>query len=469
MKLNNEDLVKEFSIDKIGTVFHYQNKVLRAIKKKFEQNINDLLNCGLIDELVNKKLFPKTWKTAYIIDGFSLVLEHENLKNWNYAYEWSFNMLKDAALTTIKINKISNKYGYELFDCHCSNVIFQNNNPIYTDLGSFQKTNNIKVWSAKRIFLPSYYIPLKLYSIGYIKLANNIFLGIEYFSEEEFLMMKNSFLKLLGRNFISRMHKIEKGLDILFTRDEETIAKKIKNKGSIYTTLALFLKKHFEFLAFNNNKARILIEKLKPYKSNSLWGNYHDDVNPNESKRFNRILEIINSFHDVETVLEFAANQGKLSSYLIKKGEIKNIIATDYDENAVNKMYLENKNTKNFLSLLINFANPKGRSFDKKLQNRLSADVCIALAITHHLILSQNYDIEYIFQTISKYAKKYVLIEFMPEGLYSINQLTTPEVPKYYNTKWFKEKFLKYYDHVLDEKLAFNRHLFVGKIKERTL
>ena len=463
MKLELNEIKKiNFSIDEIGAIFYYGDKVLRAIKNTSKTNVMELLECGLIKELEEKKLFPRTIITDHEIDGFSIVLEHERIENWNYSYEWSFSMLKKVALVAVEINEIANKYGYELSDCHASNLIFNYGHPMYIDLGSFKKTNNTKVWSGKKIFYLSYYVPLKLSSLGFINSAKNITLSVEYFDKAEFLKM---IYPSLHRKIILNFGSISNKVDSILSSSENKIKEKLGKRQKHYVLIALFIKKNFTFLSFNNKKAKKLITSLEPYEADTIWGAYHNQVNPKTSKRFNRVVEIINSFEGVSSVIEFAANQGKLSSYLLENSKIKSAIVTDYDRNAVETMYHANQNKKNFLPLLINFVKPEGRALDKKLEERLRADISISLAVTHHLLLTQNYDIEYILSTIKKFTKKYVLIEFMPEGLYGGDFSTTPKIPSHYHMKWFKENFMKYFDLILDEKVDFNRHLFVGKVR----
>jgi len=468
MKLNVRNIKKiNYSVDEIGTIYFFENKVLRAIKEEYKSYIVDLLSSGLIDELVKNNLFPKTWISSYEIEGYSIILEHEKLSNWNYSHEWSFDMLKDVALMVIEVNNISNKYGYELFDCHRSNAIFNYNCPIYVDLGSFKKTNNTNVWIAKDIFYKSYYIPLKLYSNGYSKSARNILLSVEYFDKTEFRRINNPIIGLVGYRALKKIEFIQKVFDWVFVTDINIIKERLKNRSSIYTLIAKFIKKYFYFLSFNSDVAKELIDNLKNYKLNSMWENYHDEVDANESKRFNRVAEIINSFDNVNSIMEFAANQGKLSSYLLDYSVIQKAIVTDYDINAVNTMYLNNKDRDNFLPLLIDFVKPEGRRFDNSIEERFSADITIALAVTHHLLLTQKYDISYIFEVISKFTNKYILIEFMPIGLFGGDMENTPKTPEFYTVEWFKENFLKYFDYILDEELEYNRHLFVGKRKNK--
>ena len=89
----------------------------------------------------------------------------------------------------------------------------------------------------------------------------------------------------------------------------------------------------------------------------------------------------------------------------------------------------------------------------------------MALALTHHLILSHNIDIDYIFKSMRALTTKYIIIEFMPLGLYDGKTPTTPKVPPYYTAQWFRNNFEKYFFLITDEQLEVNRHLFVGKAK----
>lgn len=67
---------------------------------------------------------------------------------------------------------------------------------------------------------------------------------------------------------------------------------------------------------------------------------------------------------------------------------------------------------------------------------RLGADIVIALAVTHHLILTQKVKLDTIVELLYSYSKRYVIVEFMPLGLWS-EGATDVEVPDWYNLDWF--------------------------------
>ena len=94
---------------------------------------------------------------------------------------------------------------------------------------------------------------------------------------------------------------------------------------------------------------------------------------------------------------------------------------------------------------------------------RFASDVVIALALTHHLILRHDIRIDIIFEMFAKYTKKYILVEFMPLGLWDGKY--APPLPAWYSIDYFRRAFEKYYNIILEEQLEKNRILFFGKIK----
>lgn len=449
------------SIDEVGELFFYENSVFRAINDAYIPQVKEMFDNGLMEELTSKKLFPKTWISDVEIAGYSLVLEHENITNWNYAYEWSFDMLKDAALLVLEINQIANKYAYQLMDGHASNVVFNMNKAQYIDFGSFvsfdKKSNSS--WESYTVFYVQFYIPLYLWSKSYPDVARNIFLMRDYFSEKEFFKLKYPLTSFFVGKHFSKLKKIK----TLSLNSEGEIRKKIPKgyKQSIALVLAKLLKSRFSATKLKNKISNF----TKPQEP-SMWNDYHNTIEPKTNKRFLRVIQIIKNLKDAETLVELGSNQGKFASLISEETQIKKIIATDYDKEAVNIMYLNTKNKANFLVLLFDMVRTIGRKCDKDIKERIKSDIVISLAVTHHLILTQKIPIDYIFETMKSLSNKYIIVEFMPIGLYGGDLEKVPALPDYYNLAWFKANFTKHFELILDEKLELNRHVFVGKIKK---
>ena len=466
-KLKREELkTLEISIDQVCTLFFYGDRVIRGVHKDYIAQVKDMFSGGMLDELISKKLFVKTWISDLEIEGFDLVIEHENIKYWNYPYEWSFSMLRDAAMTVLDGNEVANKYGYELFDVHAFNVVFKMAQPIYVDFGSFIKVDerNGKSWSGFNNFYNSFYMPLYLYNKGFSDLSNSIYLHYGLFSDRDLFLLRNKHVTLLGKKLTSLIFKINNSKRRLAAaRYSRVIEKYGKHK---HIDKLLKFKKLFQN-RYTIRHARNLIKTVSKSHIDSYWKNYHDDKNPSKDKRFLRITKIINKeLADANTLIELAANQGKFADYVLENTQINRVIATDYDKNALDKIYLNNRFSEEVLPLLYDFVRPNNRTNTNKISNRINADIVMALAVTHHLILTQDISIDHIFNVLESLATKYVIIEFMPLGLYSGDMDNIPPVPEYYNLEWFKTNFSKRFDYILDEELDINRHVFVGRIKK---
>ena len=88
----------------------------------------------MIESLVSNGRFPESRITDYSLDGYGLVIEHENIYPVTYPYEWTFELLKDAALAVLETNLIAQRYGYETVDAHGFNVLFDGSKLKFIDL-----------------------------------------------------------------------------------------------------------------------------------------------------------------------------------------------------------------------------------------------------------------------------------------------------------------------------------------------
>lgn len=444
------------NMDKMGEVVFYDNKVLRVIKDDYVNQVVEMFECGFIEEIIKKKLFPETRVSDINVQDYKLTIEHEKILHWNYPYEWSFDMLKDAALVVLEVNNIAFKYGYEILDGHAYNVVFNFNKPYYIDMGSFGKVKESSDISKQgyEIFYSQFYIPLYLWSRGYPDIARSIYLNRSSIDNYEFFKIKYKFFE---SRFFYEVYNIVKKLSIT---EDASINLKVKNK--YLRSIALKIKSSFkaDYKYFNNK-----IDKLESPKKNSTWKHYHTDVTPEKNKRFQRIKDIIIGLNNVNSLLDLASNQGKFAEYIYNNTEIDEVIATDYDKEAVNLMYLRFKsNDTKILPILSDVVRPNARQKDDSKELRVKSDLVVALAITHHLVLTQSIPLDYIFKTFSSYSNKYVIIEFMPLGLYFGNLNDIPELPKNYNYSWFKSGFTKYFKIIHEESIDINRYIFVGEI-----
>jgi hypothetical protein len=469
-------------MDDFGRVFFKSGRVFRAIHNDKKDYCLTLLQSQLFNELSEKKLIPKTTIANFKIDDFELVLEHEKLLQ-TFQHEWTFSMIQNVALTILQINTICGKYGYELKDAHMFNVLFRGTQPVWVDLGSISPKGENKNWIAYEDFLMAVIVPLLFWSENQIfiarKLLESIFYGITTIPAESIL--ESGLLKLLKfkketyrfklRSFtILETEERNKFLQIV-TEETKSVIKKITGRNiSIfsYNTNYRPIKNLSDIIDKNDIDDFVL--KIPRPSINSLWNGYHKSYFSNGetifySSRFKRILEIIRESKNIDSLIDLAGNEGLLSKLLITELPETKIILADYDQNAIDNAYnnFRKHNCENVTTLLLNLMyTPDMEGTSKRLQS----DLVLALAITHHLTLTGNYSLPAIFERISSFSKRYVMIEFMPLGLWSTKDKEYPSIPEWYNLNWFKKTFEYYFHIILEENLEENRILFFGEKKE---
>ncbi len=484
MAKNNVVEFSSFSMmDDFGRVFFSNNKVFRAIQNNKIDYCLELLNSDLFKELTTKGLVPVTIISDFEMEEYKLVLEHEKLLVIGQ-HEWSFDMLRDAALTVLEINEICNKHGFELKDAHTLNIIFRGTKPVLADIGSISKIEceGTHLWVAYEEFLGSFVIPLMFWGMrmNYItrKLLESNFhrmftIPAQSLAESgllKLLFKKNEYFQFKLRNYtLITQTKESKILKIITDFTRSTVKSVTGRNTQIFSYNKIG--KQFNNLSDYFPKVEIQnrLESLRAPNQESIWKGYHKknyrkESNLQYSKRFLRIMEIIKGYTpEIDSIIDLAGNEGYFCKLISDETSIGKIILVDYDENAINEAYsiFKTEGCKIHTALLNFMFTPDINGTAK----RLRCDLAIALAITHHLILTGKFSINCILERIKSYSKKYVMIEFMPLGLWATGDKDFPVVPHWYNVDWFRTEFSKYFYIINEEQLEENRILFFGTIK----
>lgn len=470
LKLNEIEKNIGLNIDPVGFLFRYDGKIYRAINNSQKKDIQDLFNSGAINELNEAKLIPYTKISDIQLEGHDLVLEHERITPVIFSTEWSFEMLKEAARVIIKVNEILFKYGYETKDAHNHNVIYDKYRPKFVDIGSFHKRKNTKYWECKDEFYRIFLFPLKIWSNGNSQIARKSISDVaDYLKLYEYSLYKYSLLRLIPTEFVKNISYYMEVLRNLskFDLNKIFIVKRPELKRKILKIIHKV--SLLGFLPHNNiNLTRLIrkIEKIKHSNIRTKWGEYHSNVNKEElfkeGGRFDLIIQLLKKY-GINEVLEIGGNQGLLSIELSKF--IDKVICSDYDEVAVDRMYINTKNAKaNVTPILLDIMHPiyLSTNFSEQLkpQIRFKSQATLALALTHHLILGQKIPINAVFQAISAYTKEYAFIEFMPNGI------DKSPLPEWYNVNWFRENFKTHFELLLERPTVEDgsRILFLGKV-----
>jgi len=171
------------------------------------------------------------------------------------------------------------------------------------------------------------------------------------------------------------------------------------------------------------------IKKLSLPRRQSEWSDYYDHTNYT-SAAFEHKLSLVDEFLErakPAAVWDLGANIGRFSR-LAAAGNIPTI-AFDMDPYAVEKNYLTVKaeKEKNILPLLADLTNPSpGLGWEnherQSLIERGPVDAVMALALIHHLAVTNNLPLEYIARFLSNTCR-WLIIEFIPKTDSQVNRL----------------------------------------------
>lgn len=95
-------------------------------------------------------------------EGWAALIESPRLPFVSYPYEWSFAMLQDAALLTLRLTERLLGEGVLLKDASAYNVLFDGAAPRFVDLGSFEAYRDHAPWAAYGQFCDHFLAPLML-------------------------------------------------------------------------------------------------------------------------------------------------------------------------------------------------------------------------------------------------------------------------------------------------------------------
>ena len=169
---NNREVPGSFR-DPSGFLFWQNGSLYRQINIIYKDHYDRLMNSGLYEELTKTGLLiphqevdiePAQPGIAYKI------IQPERIDFISYPYEWCFSQLKDAALTTLRIQKKALDFGLSLKDASAYNVQFRKGKPVFIDTLSFESYHEGQPWIAYRQFCQHFLAPLALMSCKDIRL-----------------------------------------------------------------------------------------------------------------------------------------------------------------------------------------------------------------------------------------------------------------------------------------------------------
>ena len=432
--------------DRSGFLFYYENEIYRIINFSYKKQYEKFMNSELYQKLEEKNLIITHSEIENLdIDcDYYKIIKPEKIPFISYPYEWSFSQLKDAALLTLRIQKAAMKYGMTLKDGSAFNIQFHNGHPIFIDTLSFEIYEEGQIWKPYKQFCQHFLAPLALISKKDVRLnlLSKIFIDGIPIDLAAKLLPKTTFGNF---GLMAHIHAHAKSQKHYEDKDA-----KIKQK-----TLS---KRSFEGLI---ESLKSSIEKMTWNENNTEWGDYYSDTNYTE-KSFEEKKQFISLAIDQvkpKLVWDMGANTGVFSRLASTKGIAT--ISYDIDPLAVEKNYLSSSQNseQNILPLILDLTNPSsgiGWNHNERMSiiQRGPADMVFALALVHHLAISNNVPLNKIAEFFSQISK-FLIIEFVPKSDSQVKRLllTREDIFENYDEKNFEIEFSKFFKIINSKKI----------------
>lgn len=435
MRQNRERVSSSFR-DPAGFMFVENGRYFRQVNWAYKKQYDHLQSSGLYDRLIEEELMIAHEEIGEWESDSYLIIQPKEISFISYPYEWSFSQYKDAALATLKIQKIALEYGMILKDASAYNIQFEMGKPKLIDTLSFDFYDEVRPWVAYKQFCQHFYNPIILMSKVDISLSRLMCLHIDGIP----VALTNSLLSFKQKLSLSVFtHVVMHAREQVKSESAQENGNKATLKRSALDAIMLSLED--------------TIKNQKIDLSYTEWSDYYNDNNYSTSA-FKDKEALVGKYleaSNVQTLWDLGSNTGIFSRIAGSQGI--ETISFDIDPGAVEQNYCYNKANQitNVLPLILDLTNPSpGIGFNNverdAITKRKKPDGILALALIHHLAIAANLPLEMLRDFFAELAPT-LIIEFIPKSDSQVKRLLSSRTDIFHNyheanfEEVFKEKY----------------------------
>lgn len=406
-------------------VFSYGESIIRGFAPAACTEFTRFLSSPAYSTLLSKQLIIPS---EHLPDfSFVKTIEEPLMKNWGYfsqkrvwpityPYEWSHDMLIDAANCTLDIQETLLASDFNLKDASAFNIQFALSNmgpyPFLIDSGSIEAIPKTRgIWLAYGQFTSHFILPLLLskhFQLDFrpFFLANSNGLdvqsvyhllgGIRRFSPSYFWIVTVP-------SWLTRAQFKQKSINYL---EEEINESKLERNRMILQRTTKVLRRY--------------IARAKKTKSHSVWKEYElNNTYSDEAVRIKDqfVKDVLQSIKP-DSVIDLGCNTGRFSMIAAELGS--KVVSIDSDSSCIDNLYVLARSKKQkILPLCIDICNPSpaagwANQEHPSLFERLGQfDAVLALALVHHLIGKFAIPLGYVVELLNKLTRRNLIVELV--------------------------------------------------------
>jgi hypothetical protein len=341
-------------------------------------------------------------------------LRHQVIPFWSYPYEWSFSMLRDAALLQLELQTEALEHDLTLKDATSYNIQFNKGRPVFIDVGSLRPLEPGEPWLGYRQFCRLFLFPLMIRAYADIPFQPMLRGSLDGVPAET--------ARALLRG--SRVWRPGVLADVVLqaranrTAASRDVRREMKEAG--------FNK---EMILTNLRRLTKVVAKLKWEPEISTWSDYtkcgHVATQRTAKEAFVRTVA---GARQRALAWDLGANDGFFSRLLAEHSDT--VVAMDGDELVIDRLYkeLRSSGTERILPLVVDLADPtpgmgwRGRE-RRRLEDRGTPDLVLMLAVMHHLVVGSNLPLLEVIDWMSSLDAEFVF-EWVPADDPMVAELT---------------------------------------------
>ncbi len=330
--------------------------------------------------------------------GAAGALEHPRIPFISYPYEWTFSMLKDAALLQLGLLEDSLADGLTIKDATPFNIQFVDGKPVFIDIGSFEAYTPGEPWIGYRQFSRQFLFPLLMHSWAGLPFQPWLRANMEgpTAAEMKKLLPRSKRMRPAAMMHVSLQAGMEERMSGAAVRDD------LKTAGF-----------SVDLILNNVRKLKALVDSLTWDASTHGWVEYEACTHVGRDRETKGVfLGDALDTHRPARVLDLGANDGYFSEIAANRGSLA--VAVDGDEPVLDALY--RKGTKVSLALgdLTNPSPAQGWAGIERpsLMDRAAPDLVIAYGLIHHLIYTASIPPASVVEWLASFGCP-VVVEFV--------------------------------------------------------
>ncbi len=385
--------------DPASRVFDLDGRVLRALGEEAADDFAALEGSRLYADALATGDVVATHRLDAVPDGVDgewvAALEHDRIPVISYPYEWTFEMLRDAALLTLTLTERAIDEGLITKDATPYNVQFAGCHPTFIDVGSFEQLRRGEVWFGYRQFCQLFLNPLLLQAKRRIPFQPWLRGSLEGITPADAASTLRTRDKLRGGAFTNV---------VLHARLEQRYAasdRDLRAEGKAAGLGPVILKAQVR-------KLRKAVTKLRWKPGESEWSGYSERAHYGDddlAAKSDLVQRVAAQRHRGQ-VLDLGANDGYFTDLALPHADYA--VAVDADPVVVDMLYrhLRERDERKVLPLTVDLADPSGgigwRGRERPpFAERVQPDLVLFLAVVHHMAITRTIPLDEIAELLA--------------------------------------------------------------------